>query len=297
GLLTCILLCLPRLAKAQEVPVGRLLPVAVKNGRCDFVLSAAYPDDAFYLIVGSLARQPGSRTISVHTEASAEPVKLELETRAADEEWSRRMRELDERLARARRDQPGTAEYSPAQEPPRRRAFYLFCEEHDFENPSNYVTIEAELRGLGRHCQVYVDRACTAIKELQPAIDDALNTFDGEIYPRTRQELGQVLDVDRDGRFTMLFTSRLGKLSGGKVALSGFVRGSDWYRDLPTPFGNRCDMMYLNTNLKPGPYLHSVLVHEYTHAISFSEHVFGNYLPEAPRHDEEGWLNEGLAHL
>jgi len=133
--------------------------------------------------------------------------------------------------------------------------------------------------------------------QLQPAIDDAVHTFDSEVYPFARQHLGQVLDVDRDGRFTMLFTSWLGKLSGGKVSVSGFVRGSDWYRDLPAPFGNCCDMMYLNTNLKPGPYLHSILAHEYTHAILFSEHVFGNYLPDAPRQDEEAWLNEGLAHL
>jgi hypothetical protein len=56
-------------------------------------------------------------------------------------------------------------------------------------------------------------------------------------------------------------------------------------------------MLYLNTDLRPGPYLRTLLAHEYTHAVVFSEHVFGNYLPDARRCEEEGWLNEGLAHF
>jgi len=103
--------------------------------------------------------------------------------------------------------------------------------------------------------------------------------------------------VDRDGRFTILFTPLLARLQKGKVALGGFVRGSDFYRDVAAPFGNRCDMMYLNTDLKPGPHLRTLLAHEYTHAVVFSEHVFGEYLPVAGRSDEESWLNEALAHV
>src|SRR5207244_1823742 len=106
-----------------------------------------------------------------------------------------------------------------------------------------------------------------------------VRTFDGDIYPQARGELGNVLDVDRDGRFTILFTGWLSRLCNGKVSLDGFVRGSDFYRDLDAPYGNRCDMMYLNTALQPGPYLRSLLAHEYTHAVIFSEHVFGHYLP------------------
>ena len=34
-------------------------------------------------------------------------------------------------------------------------------------------------------------------------------------------------------------------------------------------------MMYLNADLVPGPHLRTVLAHEYTHAVIFSEHVFG----------------------
>jgi hypothetical protein len=132
---------------------------------------------------------------------------------------------------------------------------------------------------------------------LQPTVDDIVATFDKEVYPWARQLLGQAVDVDRDGRFTILLTGWLAKLANGRVSLGGFVRGSDFFRDLAPPFGNRCDMMYLNSDLKPGPHLHTILAHEYTHAVIFSEHVFGSYLPEGPRQDEEGWLNEALAHL
>jgi hypothetical protein len=103
--------------------------------------------------------------------------------------------------------------------------------------------------------------------------------------------------VDRDGRFTILFTGWLRRMQGGKVAVDGCVRGSDFHRELQAPFGNGCDMMYLSTTLQAGPHLRTLLAHEYTHAVVYSEHVFGDYLPVAARRDEESWLNEGLAHL
>src|SRR5260370_38431736 len=153
------------------------------------------------------------------------------------------------------------------------------------------------LRGGGKHCQVYVDHDFADADGLQPTVKDAIAVFDEEIYPKACERLGHALDVDRDGRFTILFTPWLDKLSGGKIKLDGFVRGSDFYRDLDAPHGNRCDLMYLITNLKPAPYLHTLLAHEYTHAVVFSEHVFGEYLPNREGKEEEGWLNAGLAHL
>jgi hypothetical protein len=56
-------------------------------------------------------------------------------------------------------------------------------------------------------------------------------------------------------------------------------------------------MLYLSTDLRPGPFLRTVVAHEYTHAVVFSEHLFGDHLPGVPRAEEESWLNEGLAHL
>jgi hypothetical protein len=274
------------------------------------VLPTGSPDDKYYLIVGSLALQPGPYPISIHTETASGPASIPVVNPTPDADWISRIHARHASLERARRARQAAPEYPPAQEPLGQRKFYLFVKDRGFQNPENYITVTAELRGVGRYCQVYVDRddltpphpvpppqGGRAAVGLQPTVDDIVATFDKEVYPWARQLLGQAVDVDRDGRFTILLTGWLAKLANGRVSLGGFVRGSDFFRDLAPPFGNRCDMMYLNTDLKPGPHLHTILAHEYTHAVIFSEHVFGSYLPEGPRQDEEGWLNEALAHL
>jgi len=295
GLLASMLL--PGLLQADDQASSRLLPVRVENGQCEIVLSTPHANDQFYLILASLSRRPGPQSVLVRAEATSRPVHIPVAAPVADEAWQERIRELGERLAKARRSQGSIEAYAAHNEPPRHRIFYLLRGERDFENPESYVAIPADLQAVGRSCQVYVECACPQARQLQPTIADAVRTFDSEILPLARRQLGQVTDVDRDGRFTMLFTSRLAELCRGNDALRGCVRGSDWCRDVPAPFSNHCDMMYLSTDLRPGPYLHSILAHEYTHAILFSEHVFHNYLPGTPRQDEEAWLNEGLAHL
>lgn len=276
---------------------GQVLPLAVENERCECVLPTGQKDDKYYLIFGSVSRSAGPYRVLVQTAASSDPARLPLEVPWSNADWARHVQDLHQRVAKARRSRPPAEGYHPAAEPSRQRDFYLFTKENDFLNPTSYVTITGELRAFGRYCQVYVDRDQPDPVALQPTVDDIIRTFDDEVYPKAKQLLGHTLDVDRDGRFTILMTGWLGKLVNGKVALGGFVRGSDFYRDLAAPFGNRCDMMYLNTDLKPGPHLRTLLAHEYTHAVIFSEHVFGFYLPEMPKQDEEGWLNEGLAHI
>ena len=80
-------------------------------------------------------------------------------------------------------------------------------------------------------------------------------------------------DVDGDGRFTVLLSSWLGRLGDGRHAVDGFVRVTDLDPLYSPPFGNRCDMMYLSTGLRPGPHLRTVLAHEYMHAVVFSQQV------------------------
>jgi hypothetical protein len=288
-----VLLLLPT-SFGQSLPTGRPLAIAVHEGRCECVLSTARPDDKFILIIGSLSRNLEPVPVIVQTEATNRCADMEVERRRVDGAWRRHVQELHERLADARRERSLASALVPPREPPSERVFSLFVRDQEFQDPAAYVTVKGDLRGFGRHCQVYLDRDYPDPPGVQPTVEDIVRTFDDDVSP---QALGQVLDVDRDGRFTILLTSWLGKLCNGKVAVGGFVRGSDFMQDLPAPFGNRCDMMYLNANLKPGPYLHTLLAHEYTHAIVFSEHVFGNYLAEAVRQDEQSWLNEALAHL
>jgi hypothetical protein len=273
------------------------VPFAVRAGSCEAVLDTADPGAQFYLIVGALAGEPGPFRVTVRTESTAAPVAVPVEPTSRSPADAALREELARRLERARGQRPPREQFPPLQTPPQQKVFYLFTGDQDFHDAGAYTAVVGALRAVGRHCQVYVDRAHADLGGLQPTIDDAVRTFDEQVYPVAQRRLGQALDVDRDGRFTVLFTGLLDRLQRGAVSLGGFVRGSDFYRDLAAPFGNRCDVMYLNTNLKPGPHLRTLLAHEYTHAVVFSEHVFGDYLPAAARQDEESWLNEALAHV
>jgi hypothetical protein len=56
-------------------------------------------------------------------------------------------------------------------------------------------------------------------------------------------------------------------------------------------------MMYLSTALQSGPHLRTVLTHEYTHAVTLSAKATAARNARQPVIEEEGWLDEGLAHL
>jgi hypothetical protein len=260
-------------------------------------LPTLHADEKYFLIIGSLNRDLVKRHVTIETAATSQPSALLLQTDNPSEEWARRVNEWSRRQEKARQAKVAFHEYAPVSEPPKQKSFHLLSKEGDLQDPQNYVRITADLRAVGRHCLIYADHAIAEPDKLKPTIEDALRTFDDEIYPQARKRLGQVLDVDRDGRFTILFTNRINKLASGGSRLDGFVRGSDFYRDLEAPFGNQCDMMYLSADLKPGPYLRTLLAHEYTHAVVFSEHVFGAYLPDHTKDDEQAWLNEALAHV
>ncbi|MBL8800264.1 MAG: hypothetical protein JNM56_40660 [Planctomycetia bacterium] len=271
------------------------MPLPVRDGSCSWVLPGSPQQAQFGLVVASLAHGAGPYRVRIVTEATAGPGSLTPVVSPPDDLWQQQIRLTRERLQRARQRQAFIT--YPAAEPPRERAFHLFMGEMDFHNAESYTEIRARLQAVGKHCQVYVDGETPDQEPLRAAVSDAVRTFDEEVHPQARQRFGGVLDVDRDGRFTLLFTPKLSRLCNGKVTLGGCVRGSDFHRDLAAPFGNRCDLMFLNADLPAGPHLRTLIAHEYTHAIIYSEHLFGDYLPSEPRRDEQCWLNEGLAHV
>jgi hypothetical protein len=143
-----------------------------------------------------------------------------------DDGWARNVRDLVERQARARQARRPTPARAPG-EPPRERIFHLFLGDHDFHDRRAYTPVRAQLRAAGKYCQVYVDTSFGDAQAVQATVDDAVRTFDREVYPRACERLGECRDVDGDGRFTILFTPLLSRMQQGKVALDGFVRGSD----------------------------------------------------------------------
>lgn len=273
-----------------------VVPLAIEDGGCELIVETSRPSDHFYLIVGSLADGGRTSRVSVHTEATTAPARLAVDRTGVPALWRELMLEQATRQAKARLLSKPIV-FAPTLPPVKTRTFHVFVKERDLDNPSHYAAVTADLRALGRHCQVYVDRQASGDAGLAALTADILRTFDDEVFPWASRHLGNVQDVDRDGRFTILLTPLLGALQDGKVSVDGFVRGSDFNLDLAAPFSNSCDMMYLNSRLKPGPHLRTLLAHEYAHAVTYCEHVQENYLAGATRQDEQGWLNEGLSHL
>ena len=175
------------------------------------------------------------------------------------------------------------------------RTFALHVTDGSLDDPSQYAKVSAREVAHGRSVRVFLDSQ-QSTKELAPGLVETIaDLFDNELIPRFRDVFGTYRDVDGDGRFSVLLSPWLARLQGGRTSIGGFVRGSDFQAELAPPFSNRCDMMYVISQTIPGPHLRTLLIHEYAHAVSFSQRTGGGpgqtLFPE-----EEDWLNEALAH-
>ncbi len=175
------------------------------------------------------------------------------------------------------------------------RVFALHVTDGSLDDPTQYAKVPAQQVAVGRNVRVYLDNQ-QSIKELPPGLVSSIaDLFDNELIPRFRAVFGTYRDVDGDGRFSVLLSPWLARLQGGRTSIGGFVRGSDFQASISPPFSNRCDMMYVNSQTIPGPHLRTLLIHEYTHAVSFSRRT-GADPSHAAYPEEEDWLNEALAH-
>lgn len=263
----------------EDWPVGRPVPISVANGRARFVAPSRSSSDRLLVVVSSLARTPGSYPIRI----SARPASRQEAPRLADDGPRR-----PPRLLPGANDRPPGR---PAGPPSRERLFCLPVRDGDPASPSNHIAVRARLGAFGDRVAVYVDPADSGRVEPE-TLRDVVATFEERIYPLAQAEIGTARDVDGDGRFAVLMSGWLGHLDDGRLAVDGFVRGSDFEGDRRPPLGNRGDMMYLNAAMRSGPHLRTVLAHEYTHAVTFCRKALG-----PARGDEEGWLDEALAHL
>ncbi len=258
--------------------------IAVHDGRSTFRISTPRPNSETLVIVSALARSRGPFPIRLSTRPVAGAPIPEL----ADD---------------GPRGTPMLAEAVPSSTPepvrtmpPQERTFHMMVRDGDVASPSNYVPVRGVLKGVGRTVQIYVssDDAAAVDREL---LKDLITSFDDRINPLTSATFGPSYDTDRDGRFTILLSSWLGHLAGGRHAVHGFVRVADLDPSVPPPFGNHCDMMYLNSSLKAGPYSRAVTAHEYMHAVMYSQKCLKNSPRGGTNWEEEGWLDEAIAHL
>jgi hypothetical protein len=296
---SCLLLAGANVPVAlDELPADHAsVPVAVVKSQASFDLSALDPRDQYLIAVSSLSRDAGPFSVTVTTETVDHPHPIATARTEPDAAWRRRADENRRHLDLSRRVVPTAALRPSTVTPPAERSFWIMVRGEDFTQTSNYQLVRARLWAAGDHCAIYVDSDCVRTSSLDALVREARDTFDRDVFPTALRTLGRHRDVDGDGRFAILLTPWLGRLSEGTVSLGGFVRGSDFYNEVDPPLGNRCDMMYLNAELQPGPHVRTLIAHEYTHAVTLSEHVFSRYLPDRLGQEEESWLDESIAHL
>ncbi len=277
------------LASADEIRPS-VTAIPVRQGRAGFSVSAG---ESVVVVVSSLARSSG-------------PFSVELKVRPSDgaklPSWRQfpKVAEGGTVPPREKRREPCgiVAEKSGGEPtlPPGKRVFHLMTVPGDVAVAANYRPVTAKLRALGRAVQVYVDER-DAGRVGTETLREVVSTLDDRVLPQLAATLGHVPDVDGDGRLTVLISQALTKLGGGRLAVDGFVRGADLDPVVGPPFGNRCDLIYLSTALGPGPYLRTILAHECTHAVVGGLKAFGGPKGSRSGPDEEGWLDEGMAHL
>jgi len=282
-------------AQGSGWDVGRAVPVPVAGGLAEFTVPTPGPGSRTLVIVSALARSAG-------------PFPVRLDARPADPGAVSPLPSSSPTAPafspnRFPRAVPPTPALPPEADPvgglpPRERTFHLLVLDGDAASASNYRAVAGRLRAVGHRVQVYVDARDAGSVGLD-LLQDVVRTFDDRVFPVSARTLGQARDVDGDGRFTVLISGWLTRLAGGRHSVDGFVRGADLDTRLAAPFSNRCDMMYLSPALSPGPHLRTVLAHEYTHAVTFSAKTLPS--PARPTAgggvEEEGWLDEGIAHL
>lgn len=175
------------------------------------------------------------------------------------------------------------------------RVFYIHVTNGPLNDPDQYVAVVGRRIAAGSVVDIYLDS-----RERVANLDDGLAEFivraiERQIGPALAEQFGSCHDINGDGRFAVLLTPWLSQLQGGRTRLKGFVRSTDFDANGPSPFSNRCDMLYLNSELSPGGDLQALIAHELTHAISLCERArFSDRLGAAP---EDDWLNEGVAHI
>lgn len=174
------------------------------------------------------------------------------------------------------------------------RIFHLHVTDESLSDPRQYVPVHCRPIAEGKLVRVYLDRQRKLTRRIERSAQQIIQTLEEQIIPRANREIGPWDDVDGDGRLAVLLTPWLEKLQGGKTSLKGFVRGSDFQPHYPVPFGNRADLIYVNSEIAGDVNYLTLLAHEYWHVLQCSYRLS---LPDSPLAMDEDWINEGTAHL
>lgn len=174
------------------------------------------------------------------------------------------------------------------------REFFLHVTDGELNDPKQYARIVAGNAACGTRVRVFVDQQLASGEVPQSRINELIQLLESDVLPRVESQFGPLSDIDGDGGLTVLLTPWLSRLQGGRTSIGGMVRSSDFQRDVSPPFGNRCDMLVLNSSLPGEAALRDLVSHEVTHAACISQRLSRE---TGLLRDEEDWLSEALAHL
>ena len=174
------------------------------------------------------------------------------------------------------------------------REFFLHVTDGELNDSKQYARIVARNAACGTCVRVFVDQQLASGEVPQARIDELVHLLESDVLPRVESQFGPLSDIDGDGGLTILLTPWLSRLQGGRTSIGGMVRTTDFQRDVSPPFGNRCDMLVLNSSLPAEAALRDLVSHEVTHAACISQRLSHE---TGLLRDEEDWLSEALAHL
>ncbi len=304
SLASLVLLIVAQIAARQPAPRRPGLPLAISSSarsvvnpeRVEFAIPQGVSRDA-WLVIGSLAdagetltikldavRAPNLRSaVSQIVPVAFSPIKaIEAETFGRQSGGVRRPTPNSGRSPSPNGGANGRRETE--------RTFFLQTGTNA-NDPASYQPVSTRLMLESAQVRIWRDELSAVADSTFPAwLADCLELG---VLPRLSALYGDIADLDRDGKLSVCLTSRLGTMAGNGTPVKGLVQFNDFCGELPRPFSNHADVMFLSPSLWPGGEAQSIAAHEAAHLAVFSRRREAE--PEGAA-IEDDWINEGLAH-
>jgi len=125
-------------------------------------------------------------------------------------------------------------------------------------------------------------------------------TFDNTIDPKIKTLFGNPLDINNDGKVTILYYEIQGNESPTQ-SIAGYVTSIDFFSNDIYPYSNEMDLIYMDAtyaNTYPAGSIRT-LAHEYQHLVNFSYRLCPSGGFPCPGNErlpyQDAWINEGLS--
>jgi len=152
-------------------------------------------------------------------------------------------------------------------------------------NKDTYVQRDADLRGTGVNCYIYVDNNVTQEQFSDQEVLDLIALFDNKVYAQDRTVFGSEWKpgIDNDNRVFILVTN-----AWGSKDVAGYFSSEDEVPNSPDdPHSNEHEIFYVDADSTTEAEAGALLAHEFQHMINYNQRFRVKGVTEAT------WLNEG----